>query len=139
LAQTCKLLRRCAYSQLDEVGLYRGQQFILNVLWGHEGLAHSELAHKLQVQPATITNALKRMEKAGWVVRRPDEADQRVSRVYLTDAGRGIRGAVERAWSEVDERAFAGFSPAERTQLGELLARIRENLAQAGLERRRQR
>ena len=139
LAQTCRSLRRCAHSRLEEVGLYRGQQFVLNVLWEHEGLTHSELAEKVHVQPATVTNALKRMERAGLVVRRPDSADQRVSRVYLTDAGRDIRDAVERTWSDFDEGAFAGFAPQERAQLGEFLSRIQENLAQTATDGRRQR
>lgn len=130
LAQTCKLLRARVHSMLDEVGLYRGQQFVLGALWAGEGVTHSELARKLHIRPATMTNALKRMERAGLVERRPDQEDQRVSRVYLTDAGRSIRDGVERVWSELEDVAFAGFTTQERTQFQEMLRRIQENLMQ---------
>ena len=50
-----------------------------------QGITHSELAHRMRVSPETVTNMLQRMEKTGFVERRPGAEDQRVSRVYLTD------------------------------------------------------
>ncbi len=128
LAQVCKAHYSRARALLDEIGLYRGQQFVLCTLWTQEGITHSELAEVLHVHPATVTNALKRMERAGFVDRRPDPADQRVSRVYLTDAGREIQGAVERLWNELEEETMAGFDDAEREMLEHLLERVCGNL-----------
>jgi DNA-binding MarR family transcriptional regulator len=128
LAQMCKLLRVRAHALLEEIGLYGGQQFVLMALWENEGIIHSELAEQLHVRPATITNALKRMERAGFIERRQDAEDQRVSRVYLTDAGRNIRGAVEEVWRELEEQTFADFSSEERALLNQFLLRIRDNL-----------
>ena len=130
MAQTCKLLRIQAHTRLDTIGLHRGQQFLLGVLWDREGLTHSEVARALHVQPATVTNMLKRMEKAGLVERRPDPEDARVSRVYLTERGRDIHGAFDEVWYELEELALAGFDPEEREKLGQMLLRIRENLLQ---------
>lgn len=128
LVQMCKLLRVRAHALLEEIGLYGGQQFVLMALWENEGITHSELAEQLHVRPATITNALKRMERAGFIERRQDAEDQRVSRVYLTDAGRNIRGAVEEVWRELEEQTFADFSSEERALLNQFLLRIRDNL-----------
>ena len=80
------------------------------------------------VRPATITNALKRMEKAGLVERRRDTEDQRVSRVYLTDAGRDVRSEVERVWAELEERTFAGLDTKDRLLFRHLLLCIHKNL-----------
>jgi len=130
LMQTCKLLRVRMHALLGEIRLYCGQPFVLRVLWGEEGVTHSELAEKLRVQPATITNTLKRMEKAGFVERRHDAQDQRVSRVYLTDAGRNVRSAVGEVWGELEERAFSGFSSDEVATFRRLLVHVRDNLMQ---------
>ena len=130
LARTCKLLRIRAHTLLGQIGLYRGQQFVLSALWEQEGINQSELAQQLHVQPATITNALQRMERAGLVERRQDTQDLRVSRVYLTDAGRNIRGAVDEIWAELEEQAFAGLSPGEVAVLRRLLAQVYDNLIQ---------
>jgi DNA-binding MarR family transcriptional regulator len=128
IARTCRLYRVRVHTLLEEIGLHRGQQFVLCALWEQEGITHSELAEWLHVQPATVTNMLQRMEKAGFVERRHDDEDQRVSRVYLTDAGRNIRQAVEDVWSEIEAQTFAGFSAQERASLRRLLLRVQENL-----------
>lgn len=128
LAQVCKAHYARARAVLDDIGLYRGQQFVLCALWDQEGITHSELADVLHVHPATVTNALKRMERAGFVERRSDPTDQRLSRVYLTDVGREIRGAVEGIWAELEEQTIAGFSETERETLERLLERVCENL-----------
>jgi len=134
LAQVCKRHRAQAHARLEALGLYRGQQFILMVLWEREGITHSELAEALHVQPATISNALKRMERAGFVVRRPDPMDQRVSRVYLTDAGRAVRDAVEQLWRDMEVQTLAGFSPEESLTLRGYLRRIIANLGEEGCQ-----
>lgn len=128
LARICKAHYSRARVLLDEIGLYRGQQFVLCVLWSEEGLTHSDLADRLGVSPATVTKALKRMERAGFLERRADPADQRVSRVYLTEAGREIRESVEQIWAELEQDTLRGFSDEERENLEGLLRRIGENL-----------
>ena len=127
-AQICKLKHARIHTHLEALGLYRGQPSVLQALWEQEGLMHTELARRLQVQPATITKMLKRMEKAGFVERRPDPEDQRVSRVYLTEAGRAVRADVQQVWRKLDEEAFAGLTPEERAQVRRLFVQIRENL-----------
>jgi DNA-binding MarR family transcriptional regulator len=128
LAQVCRLHHSRARTLLEELGLFRGQPPLLFALWEEEGRTHSELAEHLHVQPATITKMIKRMERTGFVERRQDTEDQRVSRVYLTDAGRDIRDAVEGVLRELEEQTFAGFSSEERALLNQLLLRVRDNL-----------
>jgi len=128
LAQVCRLHHSRARTLLEEFGLFRGQPPLLFALWEKEGLTHSELAEHLHVQPATITKMIKRMERAGFVERSQDAEDQRVSRVYLTDAGRNIRDAVEGVLRELEKQTFAGFSSEEWALLNQFLLRIRYNL-----------
>lgn len=123
-----KLHRGQAHAVLDQLGLYRGQNFVLEVLWEQEGLMQSELAERTLVQPATITTSLQRMEAAGLVERRPDPHDQRVTRVYLTEGGRALQEPVRAAWRQLERRTFAGFTPEEREQLRRYLRHIIENL-----------
>ena len=128
LAQVGRLHRARAHVLLEEIGLYRGQPPMLRVLWEREGRTHSELAERLHVQPATITKMIKRMERAGFVERRPDLEDQRVSRVHLTKAGHAVREYVQRIWRVLDEEALAGFGAEERVLAAQFLGRIRDNL-----------
>ncbi|GAB4560554.1 MAG: MarR family transcriptional regulator [Anaerolineae bacterium] len=128
LAQVCRLHHARAHALLEGVGLYRGQPPVLHALWKEEGLTHTELAERVHVTPATLTKMLQRMERAGFLIRRPDPEDQRVSRVYLTEAGRAIQTQVEAVWRQMEAESLAGFSAEELQQLREFLLRIRENL-----------
>ena len=129
-AEICRLKHGRVHTLYEALGLYRGQPRMLRVLWEQEGLTHTELSRQLQVQPATITKMLQRMEKAGFVVRRHDPDDQRVSRVYLTQAGRAVRDDVQQVWRRLEEEAFAGFTEEESVLLRQFFLRIRANLMQ---------
>lgn len=130
-AQICRLKHARVHTLYEALGLYRGQSRMLGALWAQEGLTHTELSRLLRVQPATITKMIQRMERAGFIERRHDPADRRVSRVYLTAAGRAVREDVQRVWRRLEEEAFAGFTEEERALLGQFFARIRDNLSEA--------
>ena len=127
-AQTCRLKHTRVQSLLEALGLYEGQPALLRSLWAEEGLTHTELARRLHVRPATVTKMIQRMEKSGFVERRPDPADQRLSRVYLTEPGRSVQAAVREVWRTLEREAFSGLSDDERTQLQRFFRQIRENL-----------
>ncbi len=131
LAQICRLHHTRAQALFQSIGLHRGQPFLLNVLWNEEGLAHSELAARMHVTPATITKMLQRMEDAGFVTRKPDPDDQRVSRVYLTEHGQVVRQRVADMWQTLENETFDGLSMEEQDRLRELFTRVRENLEKA--------
>jgi len=117
---------------LNALGLYHRQPSVLNVLWEQEGMTHSELARKLHRSPSTITKTVQRMERAGFVERRDDPTDERISRVYLTDAGRDVRSAVEEIWHTYAAQAFGNFTEDERAQFHALLQRLYDNIAEEG-------
>jgi DNA-binding MarR family transcriptional regulator len=127
IAQVCRRHHRRAHDLLDALGLYRGQPRLLHVLWDQEGCTHSELADRLHVRPATVTKMLNRMQEAGFVERCKDAEDHRVSRVYLTAAGRNIQERVHQVWQQLEREALVGFSLEERATLYGLLARVRDN------------
>lgn len=131
LGQICRLTHMRMHSLLEDLGMYRGQPPVLRALWEQEGITHSELAQRLHVRPSTITNTIKRMEKAGFVERRADPTDQRVSRVYLTSTGREIRARVQAVWAEIDQELFTDLSEEEQALLCRLFVRVRENLLRA--------
>ena len=52
-----------------EQGLFSGQQDILFNIVENEGITLGALAHKLRVATATASVSVKRMEKAGFIVK----------------------------------------------------------------------
>jgi DNA-binding MarR family transcriptional regulator len=116
---------------LDAVGLYHGQPPVLNTLWEQEGMTQTEIAAQLNRSPSTITKMVQRMEKAGFIERRDDPEDERISRVYLTDAGRDVRSKVETVWHTFAAQAFVDFSDDDLQQFHTLLRRLYQNLEES--------
>jgi DNA-binding MarR family transcriptional regulator len=128
LARACKLKHQRMHQLLEGLGLYQGQPAVLRVLWEQDGMTQSELAESLHRSPSTITNMVKRMEKAGFVQRRPDPRDERISRVYLTDTGDSIEAAVKDVWRTFEDQAFEGFSEEELAVFRGFLLRLCRNI-----------
>lgn len=115
-------------SQLAEVGLYRGQPPILMLLYKNDGMSQKEMARALNLSPATMTATLKRMEKAGLVLREMDEHDQRILRVHLSEKGREMCETGESRIGVVTAELLEGFTLEEQQQLNEYLGRIARNM-----------
>ena len=131
LANICHLHHMRARQLFEAIGLHRGQPQVLLALWEQEGLTQTELAGRLKITPATVTKMLQRMEKTGFIQRKPDAQDQRVSRVHLTPAGRAIRRDVESVWKTMEAETFANFTVEERGLLRRFLLQMLENLLTA--------
>ena len=115
-------------AQLAEVGLYRGQPPILGLLHKHDGMSQKEMARALNLSPATMTVTLKRMEKAGLIVREMDEHDQRILRVHLSEQGRQMCEKGERQVGQVTEELLEGFDEEEQARFHEYLRRVARNM-----------
>ncbi len=130
LANVCHLHRTRIQQLFEALGLYQGQPPLLRQLWDEEGLTQTELAARLQIAPATVTKMLQRMEKTGFIQRQPDAEDQRISRVYLTDAGRAVQDRVEEVFRTLEAETFANLTLEESLLLRRLLLQLRDNLVQ---------
>lgn len=75
--------------QLDRL-LRPGMGLILFALFEQDGRTIKELAARSQLACSTLTGLLKRMEKAGLLVRTRDSEDARLVRVNLTQIGREL-------------------------------------------------
>ena len=63
---------------------------VLRILMGEDGLKASEVADRAWSSPGTLTSVVNTLVRDGFVERRPDQADRRVVRLYITDAGRAV-------------------------------------------------
>ena len=128
LAGVCKLHRQRAEVLLNGIGLHVGQEMLMCALWDKEGITQIELAETVMLQPATVTNMLQRLERGGFVERRPDIEDQRISRVFTTEKGRDMEKVVQEKWSQLEQEAFGGLSVEERMLLRRLLLQVYQDL-----------
>lgn len=128
ISDVARLLRTAFDRRVRRLGLTRSQWLVINRLHRRPGATQSELADMLEVEKATAGRMVDRMEKKGWVVRRPDAADRRVNRLFLTaDADLIQRRLAQIAERTVDD-ALALLSAYEREQFSEWMRRVKRQL-----------
>jgi len=88
-------------------------------------LQMSDLAHQANSSLSRLSHRISRLEKRGWVTKRPCENDRRASTVVLTTAGKKkIRSAAPGHAHLVQELVVEPLTPVQLQQLGEAAAII---------------
>ncbi len=102
----------------------RYEVLMLLVLSSRGTLPMARIGERLQVHPASVTNAVDRLEGQGFVQRTPHPTDRRATLVGITPAGRAVAG---RATDELNATVFAepGLAPDAVEQLVDVLTRMR--------------
>lgn len=123
-----KLLRNAFNEAVAEQGLFSGQQDILLIIVENEGLTLSDLAKKLGVASATASVSVKRMEKTGFIVKKPDENDARIIRLYPTEKARTAPENIKKKMDSLEDIITQSMTEAQVNELLELLDIAIENM-----------
>ena len=124
-----RLARRAFDARAREIGVTRPQWQVLVTLNRHEGVNQGGLAELLDVEPNTVCRMVDRLQEADLVERRPDPADRRSWRLFLTAKAGGLLDQLQPLGEQLEAEAFEGISSAERVAVIATLARLRSNLA----------
>ena len=133
ISDVARLLRTAFDRRVKGLGLTRSQWLVINRLHRRPGATQSELAEMLEVEKATAGRMVDRMEKKGWVVRRPDAGDRRVNRLHLTAEADLIQVQLAPIAERTVDDALSLLSASEKDQFSEAMRRVKRRL-QAMLE-----
>ncbi|MEV2277665.1 MarR family transcriptional regulator [Nocardiopsis sp. NPDC049922] len=107
---------------LSPLGLTHPQYLVMLALWQFAPLSVRELADLLELDSATLSPLLKRLESAGLILRERLPEDERRLTVGLTRAGRDLRARAEAIPMHMMEKL--GLSLEELQQLNTTLNRL---------------
>lgn len=124
LGKAYQRVQQAAKQQLSSHGVTPVQYALLRVLAERDGQTGAELGERLQLDSATITGLLDRLERAALVERRADHHDRRVNRIFATDQARDLQPALDRAMDEVNASFLGAFAPEEAAWLRGHLATL---------------
>jgi MarR family transcriptional regulator, organic hydroperoxide resistance regulator len=128
LSQISQAYRTLSDNFMDRIGMHRAQATLLCRLFLNNGMTQSEIAEQLTVQGATVTNILQRLEEAGLVSRQRDTEDNRLVRVYLTEAGRQKERAITEQFLKLEGTIFEGINKNDRVRMRSLLQQMLQNM-----------
>lgn len=116
-----RLIRQKFNEAAAEQGLFSGQQDIIFLLVENEGITLSKLAEQLEVSAATASVSVKRMEKAGFIIKRPDAYDARITRLYPTEKAKKAPDNIRKRMDELEATLNKDLTQAESEGLTDML------------------
>ena len=115
-------------STVSTLGIHRTQHRILMQLARCEKLpSQKELADYLDITPAAVTGALKKIEQDGYVERTLGQ-DNRYNELKITEKGRALVAKTRKLFSETYSLMFDGFSEEELDNYISYLGRLQTNI-----------
>jgi MarR family transcriptional regulator, organic hydroperoxide resistance regulator len=117
-------------SRLAPFGLTTPQFMVFGALWEGDGITVGELGQRVALDGSTITGILDRMEKSGYVERRPNAEDRRSALVHLTDKAKQVGPQINKFADELDASLRKNFSPREMEVFERVLRALGETQVQ---------
>jgi DNA-binding MarR family transcriptional regulator len=111
---------------LAELGLTYPQYLAMMVLWETDGARVSEIGDRLELDSATLTPLLKRLEQAGLIARKRSTEDERVVEIFLTTDGKKLKKRAHAMPACMLDRS--GLSIKELVALREQLVALKQQL-----------
>lgn len=124
---TDQTIKRCIGKRVEETGVYRSQHRILMLLGGHPDLSQAEIAELLDISPAAVAVSLKKLEKAGFIVRQSHKEDNRINHVAVTEKGKETIEISIACFREMESAVLKDFTPEEMEVLEQCFRRIIQN------------
>lgn len=119
---------KLAFAQLSKYNLSMGQPKVLEYLLSNNGCIQKQIAENCQIESASATVLLSKMEKDGLIERKSLNNNRRCLHVYLTDIGRERALYTKQILNNLDQYALDGLSEDEKKTLLELLDKVNKNL-----------
>jgi DNA-binding MarR family transcriptional regulator len=119
-------IKRMLDETLAEFDLSSGEWHALGSLSRATGGRRTagELASKMELSSAAMTNRLDRLEKAGLVRRIPDERDRRAVQIEVTDEGRALYERAVDAQAAKEAIVAEALTVEQQDELNGLLRRL---------------
>lgn len=130
LIQLYNLHKKKNMSYFATLGLTQGQPKVIEILYRNNGCSQKFLADACELQKATMTSLLKKMESDNLIHREKNVIENgiRITKVFLTDKGLDLASTIIDSVINVEADCFKNFTIEEKAQCFEYLERIYINL-----------
>lgn len=125
------LNRRLMAKMFSQEDAHPAQAMCLRTLSVEDGISQTDLASMLHVSRPTVTTMLQKMEASGVIERRPDAHDARLTRIYMTDAGRASGERFHALFAESIASSVGQMPEDDRRELVRLLDDLNAHVRRA--------
>ncbi len=107
--------------RLKKYGLTNIQYLVLEALRKKQGLTASETGRFLSIDKATLSGVVERMVDSQWIIRKRDETDRRLFRLYPSEKSQHLKERLIAERTAANEILLSGFTVEDRVLLRRLL------------------
>ncbi len=125
---TARSMRVALEKELAPLGITPSQWMLLMALGERDHQGQTELGKMVNLDNATITRSLDKLQELELIVRNQDQEDRRAQIVSLTERGQVAYKDWNAIGKSVNDRAAKGLINSNKKKLLEQLNRLRANL-----------
>lgn len=114
--------------RLQQYDLTGSQLSVLFQLWKKDGLTQKEIQEILNIRPASVSGLVDTLSSKGFIVRKQDDEDARIKRLYLTEEGIKLNSLCVDIIEEIEVAITEGFSEDEKIILMSWMKKLYKNL-----------
>lgn len=111
-----QIVQAANFNQFHRAGLSATQFMVINVVPA-EGITLSELARRLNLSPATLSQTVDTLEERGYVRRQKSKQDARRINIFATAEGEKMQNAASGAFHQTMAGLFTKMSVRDRSAL----------------------
>jgi len=126
------LLQRAVNAELTPLGLHHEQGWVLTIISACREITQADLARRMDIRPATVSNMFKPLEKKKLIRRKTDPHPHRAQVVSLTPSGKDTCKQALATWKRVEACINKTISKTERDGLIQGLEKVRNTLGGKG-------
>jgi len=128
LSRFQRLYDRALRLRLAPYDVNPGYLSVLQHLWEADNVTQTELMGQLDVEQATLSNTLRRMERDGLILRTPNPKDRRLHSITLTDKGRTSRKLIFEAIDDLRRTVNQGLTVNDRRYFKRIMRQMSDQL-----------
>ena len=122
-----RALDSIANIEFKDLRLNRGQYLYLVRIFEHPGIISDRLAALLNVDRTTTARVVRKLEQAGFVLKKDDEVNKKIKHLFVTESGEELAKEIEKENIYSNELMIKGLSNTEQTELRKYLRIIEKN------------
>ncbi|QGY39522.1 MarR family transcriptional regulator [Pseudodesulfovibrio cashew] len=128
LSRLQRLYTRSLTIRLGQLKVQPGYLAVLFRLWEKDGITQKELVRGLDIEQATLSNTLNRMERDGLVTRTRDKLDRRNLHIRLTEDAHRLQSPVRTALDDLGNTVNEGLSVTDLRYLRRIMQQMTTKL-----------
>lgn len=127
LSKTTQTAIKFLGQKVAPLGVTPIQSLILRFIAEEDGLTATALARRSELDMATLTGIIDRLEGAGIIERKTNPEDRRSLLICLTSRGKDMAQKVGEIIEEANQEFTEHLNEEERSKIFNLLARLRQS------------